>query len=216
MSSRQIFIFRHGETNWNAEGRFQGHLDVPLNDHGRAQAKGLAETLKDMNLDAILSSDLSRAYESARLVARPLGIPVFVDAGLREAHLGGAQGLTRVEIEKKFGHETLDRWKSVSWSDADVSYPGGESGVAVMERVFNALERFIAEKPFARFGVACHGGVIRRVMQKILITPRGPGGVGESETQREKGVPIPNGVVYELAWDSARGWSAPQWKPDAN
>jgi broad specificity phosphatase PhoE len=218
MQPRQIFVFRHGETDWNVEGRFQGHLDIPLNDRGRLQAQGLAVTLQGEGLEAILSSDLGRAYESARIVARRLAIPVFVDPGLREAHLGGAQGLTRLEIEKQFGHEALNRWKSVSWSDADVSYPGGETGVAVMDRVFSALERFLAEKPYSRIGVASHGGVIRRVMQKILVTPdeipnefHGRPGVAP---ERERGVPIPNGVLYELAWDAERGWRAPQWNSE--
>ncbi len=194
-NTRHLFIFRHGETDWNREGRFQGHIDVPLNQEGRSQARALGEKLLGKGLEAILSSDLSRAQETAAIVARKLGIPVYSDAGLREAHLGGAQGLTREEIEKKHGAEILNRWKSIAPSDADVKYPGGESGAEVMDRVFKSLDRFIQTTAYAKFGVACHGGVIRRVMQKIINDP-------------EKKVPIPNGVVYQLSWDPVAGWAA--------
>jgi probable phosphoglycerate mutase len=195
MADRQVFIFRHGETDWNIEGRFQGHLNIPLNAHGREQARALGEKLRGQGLEAILSSDLSRAEETAKIIARILGeIPVLSDSRLREAHLGGAQGLTREEIEKVHGVEILNRWKSIAPSDADVRYPGGESGAEVMSRVFQSLEHFIQTTSYVRFGVASHGGVIRRVMQKIN---------GESQ----KKVPIPNGVVYKLLWNPQSGWS---------
>src|ERR1700749_4512270 len=108
---KRAILFRHGETDWNVEERFQGHIDVPLNENGRAQARGLVEKLAPMGLQVILSSDLSRALETARIAARGLGgIAVEIDPRLREAHLGGAQGLTREEIEKKFGLELVHRW----------------------------------------------------------------------------------------------------------
>jgi broad specificity phosphatase PhoE len=196
----QIFIFRHGETDWNAQERFQGHTDVPLNDRGREQARALAPLLQAMGIETILSSDLSRAAETAKIVAQELGLahPVTYDAGLREAHLGDAQGLTRLEIESRFGEPLAERWRSWKATDADVSYPGGETGTAIRARVFAALERFVRGNPHhSRIGVACHGGVIRRVMQHLL--PEG-----------SEPVPIPNVVVYEIHFDSAAGrWTTP-------
>ncbi|MDR3606422.1 MAG: histidine phosphatase family protein [Oligoflexia bacterium] len=202
--SREIFIFRHGETDWNREGRFQGHVDIPLNDHGRAQAEALAEKLSPHGLEAILSSDLSRARETAEIVARRTRIPVFTDVGLREAHLGGAQGLTVEEIKRVHGAEVLERWKSVAVSDADVRYPGGETGAEVIERVFASLEKFIATTSYLRFGVACHGGVIRRVMQNIIP---------QSDAEPQKRVLIPNGVVYKILWEAKTGWNVPSLEP---
>ncbi len=191
---KQIYIFRHGETDWNREGRFQGHLDVPINETGRAQAAGLVSRLESTGIEAILSSDLSRAYETARIVANRLGVPVFAHEGLREAHLGEAQGLVREEIERRFGIEIALKWRSNQISDADVSYPGGESGAAIMKRVFEAMENFLHHRPYEKVAISTHGGVIRRVMQKLLP----PG----SEM-----VPIPNTVLYLLTYDlKERRW----------
>jgi probable phosphoglycerate mutase len=191
---KRIFIFRHGETDWNAQGRFQGHIDVPINETGRAQAHALVSKLEATGIQAILSSDLCRAYETARIVANRLGIPVFSHAGLREAHLGEAQGLIREEIENRFGKDIALRWRSNQISDADISYPGGESGSAIMSRVFDAMEEFLDNQTYHTIGVSTHGGVIRRVMQKILP----PG----SEM-----VPIPNTVLYLLTYDlKERKW----------
>lgn len=189
MPLKSIFIFRHGETDYNAEERFQGHLDIPLNEKGRAQARELSKKLADKNLDVILSSDLSRAKETAEIVSEDKGLKIFTDAGLREAHLGGAQGKSLDEIQAAFGVDTTKRWRSSHPTDADISYPGGETGQQVMDRVFRALENFLESQPFQRVGVATHGGVIRRIFQKILPKESGP-------------VPIPNTVLYELAYDT--------------
>lgn len=195
---RKLLVFRHGETDWNAEGRFQGHIDVPMNARGREQARALIEPLRAQGVELILSSDLSRAHETARIIAGELRIPVHADRRLREANLGEAQGLNREEIEARFGSELVARWKSTAMTDADVSYLGGETGAQVMERVFEALEEFVLG-PQARgagvIGVATHGGVIRRMMQKILPPDSGP-------------VPIPNGVLYAVSFDRVtRKWS---------
>jgi probable phosphoglycerate mutase len=182
-----LFVFRHGETDWNAEQRFQGHIDVPLNENGRNQARNLISILRSQRIESILSSDLSRAFETASLIAEPLQIPVYQDERLREAHLGEAQGLTIEEIEAKLGKELVRRWKSNHLSDADISYPGGETGSVIARRVFEALETFIHSKPYRCIGVACHGGVIRRVMQNLLVP--------HPDSHH---IPIPNGVLYKI------------------
>jgi probable phosphoglycerate mutase len=185
---RELFVFRHGETDWNVEERFQGHLDIPLNANGRKQAAALIDVLRQNQVEVILSSDLSRARETGQVVASALGLPVLEDPRLREAHLGQAQGLTRHEIEAAFGEELARRWRSSHVSDADISYPGGETGAAIMSRVFEAFSSFFAASETAHYrkiGVATHGGVIRRIAQKLL-PPGSPH------------VPIPNGVLYHL------------------
>ena len=185
---KTLLVFRHGETDWNAEERFQGHIDIPLNSRGKEQARNLIPLLNTHSVEAILSSDLSRAFETASLIADELKVPVFKDSRLRESHLGDAQGLTRREIEARFGAEVVERWRSPHLSDADVSYPGGETGTAVYSRVSEALIHFMESFHYSRFGVATHGGVIRRLMQNIL-----PPGSPQ--------VPIPNGVLYSLEFD---------------
>jgi len=185
---QSIFIFRHGETDWNREQRFQGHLDIPLNEKGREQARGLTPLLKDHAIEAILSSDLGRAVETAEIIAKALDIPVFKDERLREAHLGLAQGLTIDEIEKKFGNALFQRWKSPLLSDADISYPQGESGTQIYQRAQAAILHFLQTHHYKKIGVASHGGVIRRFMQNLLP----PG----SPT-----APIPNAGVYQILFD---------------
>lgn len=184
---KEIFIFRHGETDWNKEGRFQGSIDIPLNEAGRKQAEDLIPQLASCGIEAILSSNLTRAIQTAEIIAQQLKVPVFQDAGLREAHLGKAEGLMIHEIQAQFGTEIVSRWRSHHLTDADISYPGGETGVQVMERAFQALQEFLLTNPFQRIGVASHGGVIRRVMQRILPPGSDP-------------VPIPNGVLYSLTF----------------
>src|SRR5919198_6103421 len=90
---RILFLFRHGETDWNREGRLQGHTDTSLNATGLAQAHALSETLRPHRLDAVLSSDLLRASITGRIVAEALGVPLFTDMGLRETNVGAAEGL---------------------------------------------------------------------------------------------------------------------------
>ncbi len=188
-----IFLFRHGETNWNVEERFQGHIDIPLNDKGREQARGLIPILRNHAIEAILSSDLSRALETAQIIADSLKVPVFTEPKLREAFLGNAQGLTREEIESKFGMELAFRWRSSHLSDADVCYPGGETGQEIIDRTLNSLENFLNSNNLKIIGVATHGGVIRRIMQKLL-PPNSPS------------VPIPNGVIYPIYYDRRQGF----------
>jgi 2,3-bisphosphoglycerate-dependent phosphoglycerate mutase len=184
---RQLLLFRHGETDWNAQGRFQGQLDVPMNDRGRAQARELAERLADAGLHALFSSDLSRARETAEIVAARLGIPLHLHPGLREAHLGEVQGMTAPEIRRALGEEAVQRWRSGDVTDADVAFPGGESGAEIRGRALAALHELMARYPYPTVGISSHGGVIRRLMQSLL--PEG-----------SPAVPIPNAVLYRLSY----------------
>src|SRR5919206_4482332 len=109
-----LLLVRHGETDWNAEGRLQGHTDRPLNDVGRRQARELAERLAGEGADAIYASDLARAKETAEIVGARLGLPVVIDADLREKNWGTWEGLTgdervHVEFEGESTEEHRDR-----------------------------------------------------------------------------------------------------------
>jgi broad specificity phosphatase PhoE len=187
-----IFLFRHGETDFNREHRFQGHLDIPLNDEGRRQAALLMGPLKRLGCQEILSSDLCRAVETAQIASAPLGITIFKTAGLREAFLGYAQGLTTAEIEARFGQALAARWRSPYATDADVSYPGGETGKQVLERVLSALKSHLAATEASRIGIATHGGVIRRVVRSLM-------------SEHEAPIPIPNGILYAIQWNTREG-----------
>jgi broad specificity phosphatase PhoE len=145
----ELLLVRHGETDWNADGRLQGQTDRPLNDFGRRQAQRLGEQLQGERLVAIYSSDLARARETAEIVGERLGLPVVLDSGLREKDWGNWEGLTAVE---------RDRVEFV-----------GESTEAHQERTLDALRRISERHPDdGRVLVVTHGGSMRRAQTAAL------------------------------------------------
>jgi broad specificity phosphatase PhoE len=154
-----ILLARHGETDWNREGRFQGWADPPLNETGRAQAQVLAGQLADDPFDAVYSSDLRRAHETALIVAEPHRVPVVVDRGLREIDVGSWSGLTRPEIEVRFqGAEQHD----------------GETREEHLARVLAAVERIACAHPRERILIVSHGGSLRALRRHALGEPVHP------------------------------------------
>jgi probable phosphoglycerate mutase len=142
-----VWLVRHGETEWNAEGRFQGWTDVPLNETGRAQAGRLRDLLAGREFDGVWSSDLVRAVETARIA---VGEP-DVDRRLRELDFGDLEGSVWDELDgdMRAGLKEFDSFRS----------PGGESAVAFVERVF----AFLDDLEPGRHVVFAHGGVIRAI-----------------------------------------------------
>ena len=161
---RILFVFRHGETDWNREGRLQGHTDTSLNATGLAQAKALAEQLRAHRLEAVLSSDLLRARTTARIVAETIGLPLFTESGLREVDVGAAEGLLWAEAKTRFGEGLTERW----YSDGGVAFPGGETGIATRTRGLAGLRRFTATHSYRRIGVSTHGAMVRQLMRHAL------------------------------------------------
>ena len=188
---RILFLFRHGETDWNREGRVQGHADVPLNGTGIGQAEALVERLRPHRLEAVVSSDLARARTTARIVAEALGIPLMTDRGLRETHVGAAEGLLWAEAKVRFGEGLTERW----YRDDDAAFPGGETGLATRRRGLEALRRFVSAHPYRRIGVATHGAMIRQLMKHAL-----PSGSPPATTR--------NTVLYILHYKPATDYLA--------
>ena len=150
-----ILLARHGETDWNRQGRFQGHADPPLNATGRAQAAELAAELEAVGLAAVYSSPLRRALETAQAVAAEHGLdPVAVDA-LREVDVGSWQGLTRVEIETQFPEQFA------RWLDYDQGWEDGESYEEMGRRAVAALLELALAHEGERVLAVTHGGPIR-------------------------------------------------------
>jgi broad specificity phosphatase PhoE len=154
-----ILLARHGETDWNREGRFQGWADPPLNAAGRAQARELAERLRETPFDAVYSSDLRRAHETAEIVAAPHDVPVITDPGLREIDVGSWSGLTRGEIDERFpGAEHHD----------------GESREDHLARVLAAAERIARAHVGERILIVSHGGSLRALRRHAIGEPVHP------------------------------------------
>jgi len=183
---RTLFLFRHGETDWNREGRLQGHTDTPLNQTGLVQAQALSEILRPHRLDAVVSSDLSRARTTAQIVAEALGLPLFTDAGLRETNVGAAEGLLWSDAKTRFGEGLTERW----YSDGDVAFPGGETGTETRIRGLAALQRFAAAQPFRRIGVSTHGAMLRQLMKHALPAGSPP-------------TPVRNTTLFVLRYERA-------------
>ena len=151
----ELIVVRHGETQWNLEGRAQGHLDSPLTDLGRRQAEAVAGALAGEGIDAIYSSDLGRAVQTAGAIADRHGIGVVTDSRLRERHLGVWQGLTRAEFRGR--HEAAySRFVS---GDVDYVIPGGESARGRHERAIGCLTELAGRHVGQCVVVVTHGGV---------------------------------------------------------
>jgi len=149
-----ILLARHGQTRWNAERRWQGHADVPLDDTGRSQASALAESLASAGIGAIWSSDLVRARATAEAVGARLGLDVQVDARLREVDVGEWSGLTAAELEQRYP-EGLARRRV-----GGTGWESGEDYEAMGSRVVEALNAIAAAHPAEIVLVVTHGGPI--------------------------------------------------------
>jgi broad specificity phosphatase PhoE len=149
-----LLLVRHGETDWNRDGRWQGHSDTHLNDAGREQARQVAADLG--HVDAIYASDLTRARETAEIIAADLGLDVRTDARLRERSFGAWEGLSMPEIEEQFG-DALARWRLGDGPGADDAEPFE----AFAERVREFVEEVLARHPDEAVLVVSHGGSIR-------------------------------------------------------
>ena len=151
-----LLLVRHGETDWNRDGRWQGHSDTHLNDLGREQARRLAGELRDV--DVVYSSDLARAKETAEILAGELGLPVRLDARLRERSFGAWEGMTAAEIEAAFA-EAHGRWLAGEGAGADDAEAFDAFGARVTSFLGDVLERHPDETVL----VVAHGGSIRVV-----------------------------------------------------
>ena len=149
-----LLLTRHGETDWNLEGRWQGHSDRPLTERGREQARELAALLEDV--DTIYSSDLARARETAEIAGERLGVEVRVDPRLRERGFGAWEGLTSDEVERGYADEHR-RWRAGEGHGADDAEPYAEFSARIHAFVADVLQRHPGETVL----VVAHGGSIR-------------------------------------------------------
>jgi glucosyl-3-phosphoglycerate phosphatase len=161
-----LVLWRHGQTTWNAERRFQGQSDIPLDETGQAQAERAARLLAALRPDLIVSSDLSRAASTAAPLARLTGLEVTLDKDLRERHGGCWEGLTDTEIRERYPEA------HAIWTP-----PDGEPTATVADRVAAALQRTAAaaaDRGTGRDGLAVvvsHGAALRLGMSRLLGMP---------------------------------------------
>jgi len=162
-----LILVRHGESQWNAEGRVQGHSDSPLTARGRAEARKVAERLSNTDIEAVYSSDVGRALESAELIAAPHGLTVSVRQALRERCYGVLEGKT---VEEAAGDDTgwLQTWRA---DRLRLAPPEGETQPELSQRVIAALREIAAAHPGQTVVVVTHGGPIKSAVFHILQIP---------------------------------------------
>lgn len=200
MDATRIIAIRHGETAWNVDSRLQGHLDIPLNDVGLWQARQAALALADEPIDAIYSSDLQRAWVTARAIAETTQAPLTAHQGLRERSFGVLQGHTFEELEAKEPEQAY-RWRK---RDPAFSPEGGESLIALRERITTTTYALAAQHVGGQIVLVAHGGVLdvlyraatrqdiqaprtwqlgNAAINRLLWTPDGLSLVGWADTQ---------------------------------
>ncbi len=156
MPATRLVAIRHGETAWNAQGRLQGHQDIPLNAAGAAQAARLGAALADEGLSVVVASDLQRAWQTGAALATALGLPLRAEPGLRERHFGVFEGLTHAELEARWPLQAR-RWRE---RDPQFVPAGGESLLQFQARCLAAVAALAAAHAGQAIALVCHGGVL--------------------------------------------------------
>lgn len=156
MHCTRILAIRHGETAWNKDARIQGQLDIPLNDTGLWQASRTAEALRSEAIAAIYSSDLKRASQTALAIAQTQELEPNHHTGLRERHFGECQGSTWADLETQ-RPDITDAWRR---RVPDFAPPGGESLLALRERVEQTFQELAARHVGEQIVIVAHGGVL--------------------------------------------------------
>ena len=200
MDSTRLLLVRHGETAWNADGRLQGHLDIALNDTGRAQARRLAAALMDERepIDILYSSDLARALQTAQAVADATGAPLIATPALRERHFGAFQGRRFADIAAELP-EQAERWRR---RDPDWAPPqGGESLLQFQERITQAVSALAAKNIGKHVALFTHGGVLD-------LLYRAATGLGLQDARTWQ---LGNAAINRLLWAPEAAFSLVGW-----
>jgi broad specificity phosphatase PhoE len=162
-----LLLIRHGQTDHNAAGRWQGHLDVPLNENGQAQAQALAQRLADWPIEAVYSSDLQRAAQTAVAIATPHTLQPTFDPIWRERDVGAFQSLNSQEIQTKFPAVWADMLKT-----GVLNPPNGEHQTSLRERAERALAQVLSQHEGQMIAIVSHGALLNGLISNVLGIPR--------------------------------------------
>jgi probable phosphoglycerate mutase len=195
----ELLFIRHGETDWNRQQRFQGQIDVPLNATGQAQAARLGQRLAAEPCDALFSSDLARAQQTAAPLAAAWSKPATLVPGLREQSFGVLEGLDVPTIKARHA----DLWQQWLEHRGDFALPGGESLRQFHARVLSAVRELAVAAPGKRLVVVTHGGVL----DMLWRTAHGLSLDGLRECE------IPNTGLNRLRW-AADALQIERWADD--
>lgn len=192
--SKTIYLFRHGQTDWNLARRMQGHTDVPLNAEGRKQAETLQIFFKKNPVELMVSSDLTRAKQTAEIANSQLQAQHILAADFREVFLGDIEGLTQDEIIAQHGEDSWLKWTSHERKNFSFTYKNGESAESAIVRFEKALMELCLTKSESQIGICTHGLMMRRFLHSLRPDLKEP-------------LPIPNCVVYTVTWNQNSGFT---------
>mgnify|MGYP000261142887 CR=1 FL=1 len=198
MTITRFCLVRHGETDWNAARRLQGHTDIDLNTRGLAQAKQMAQALKKINLqfDVLYTSDLLRAAKTALAIEQLFNTAAIRNIQLRERHLGALQGLTTDEAPIR----EPDLWKSHLSRNTEENLRNGESIQQFSERIKTALERIRTDHSGKTILLVSHGGALD-MMYRVA---------SNQALDAEKAVTVPNASLNWISHDG-HSWKVDSW-----
>lgn len=200
MNTKEILLIRHGETDWNAERRLQGHIDIPLNAEGRRQATALGHTMRNEALDVVIASDLQRALHTAQAIAAGRGMAVEIDADLRERCYGAFEGLRYADIAERYPQDHA-AWQA---RDFDARFPAGERRAETLReftaRAVGAIMQLAANTQAKRMAIVTHGGVLECIYREV-------NGVAAAAPRDFE---IRNAGINRLHWDG-RSLRMMQW-----
>lgn len=199
MSTTKLCLIRHGETTWNAERRLQGHTDIPLNTKGIQQARQMAQAIKNTKLsfDALYTSDLKRAADTANAIVELFGVEARVDSALRERHFGALQGLTIQEAPLL--QPTI--WQAHIARDLEHELDGGESIHQFALRVQTVLDKIQEQHTGQTILLVSHGGtldMVYRIASKQALST-------------ERVASVPNASLNWIIHQEGEGWSVERW-----
>lgn len=160
----KLYLIRHGETEWNIQNRYQGNTDIPLSFVGKMQAQAIANRMKNFEIDAIYSSDLSRAYDTAQYIAKEKNIDVQIIPQLKEINFGEWEGFTISELEKIYG----DDYKRFFLEPHKYPFPGEGTMEAVQMRIKKALDRITFYNENSKIMIVSHGGILKVLIMSLL------------------------------------------------
>lgn len=183
----KIYVVRHGQTDWNITGRFQGWADIPLDASGIEHAKNLNHFLKDIDIDVLYSSDLIRALQTIIPLSVQKSLPIYIDNRFRELSVGEWEGKNWSELSQVY-KEFIERSSKNGFTEA---IPGGESLKAFQDRIVNGFESMVQQHEGKDIVLVTHGGSIRVLLCYLMNV---------SLIRRDE-FPAENGSVYVLEYD---------------
>ena len=197
----RLIAVRHGETAWNVDTRIQGQLDIGLNATGLWQARRVGQALADEDIGVIYASDLSRAWQTAQEIAKPHGLTVQPEPGLRERAFGHFEGMSFAEIEATLP-EQAKRWRE---RDPEFEPEGGESLLAFRERVTRIASKLAARHPGRLVVLVAHGGVMDVLYRAAT----------RQELQAPRTWQLGNAAITRMLW-TPEGFSLVGWSDTAH